>query len=47
MISCLAAAGVDQRLIDSIVGHTSEEMARRYRRLTPAAQGRAVTEVFG
>ena len=27
-ISCLAAAGVDQRIIDDIVGHCSEEMRR-------------------
>jgi integrase len=27
-ISCLAAAGVDQRIIDDIVGHQSEEMRR-------------------
>lgn len=46
-ISCLAAAGVDQRIIDDIVGHCSEEMRRRYRHLTPALKGRAVISVFG
>jgi integrase len=45
-ISCLAAAGVDQRIIDDIVGHCSEEMRRRYRHLTPALKGRAVISVF-
>lgn len=46
MISCLAAAGVDQRIIDDIVGHTSEEMRRRYRHLTPALKSQAVLSVF-
>ena len=47
MISCLAAAGVDQRIIDDIVGHTSEEMRRRYRHLTPQLKSQAVLGVFG
>lgn len=46
MISCLAAAGVDQRIIDDIVGHTSEEMRRRYRHLTPQLKSQAVLTVF-
>ena len=29
-ISFCAAAGVDQRLIDEWVGHTTEEMRKRY-----------------
>ena len=32
-ISNLASAGVDQRIIDDFVGHTTEEMRRRYRHL--------------
>ena len=32
------AAGVDQRLIDDWVGHTTEEMRRRYRHLIPSVQ---------
>src|SRR5262245_61870307 len=44
-ISCLAAAGVDQRIIDDIVGHCSEEMRRRYRHPTPALKGQAVISV--
>ncbi len=47
MISCLAAAGVDQRIIDDIVGHTSDEMKRRYRHLTPQLKSQAVASVFG
>jgi integrase len=46
-ISCLAAAGIDQRIIDDIVGHQSEEMRRRYRHLTPALKSQAVLTAFG
>jgi integrase len=45
--SCLAAAGVDQRIIDDMLGHVSEEMRRRYRHLTPEYKGQAVVAVFG
>ncbi len=45
--SCLAAAGVDQRIIDDMLGHVSEEMRRRYRHLTPSAKTQAVVAVFG
>jgi len=47
MISCMAAAGIDQRIIDDIVGHTSPEMQRRYRHLTPQLKSQAVASVFG
>jgi integrase len=45
--SCLAAAGVDQRIIDDMLGHVSEEMKRRYRHLTPELKSKAVAAVFG
>jgi integrase len=45
--SCLAAAGVDQRIIDDILGHQSVEMQRRYRHLTPQVKNQAVLAVFG
>jgi integrase len=45
-VSGLAAAGVDQRVIDDIVGHTSEDMRRRYRHLTPDVKSQAVLAVF-
>ena len=45
--SCLAAAGVDQRIIDDMLGHVSEEMRRRYRHLTPQVKSQAVLAVFG
>jgi integrase len=34
-VSLCASRGVDQRLIDEWVGHTTEEMRRRYRVLHP------------
>ncbi len=42
-----AAAGVDQRLIDAWVGHTTEEMRRRYRHLLPNQERQAIQAVFG
>jgi integrase len=46
-ISCLAAAGVDQRIIDDAVGHQTDEQRRRYRHLVPDVKHRAVAGVFG
>jgi integrase len=46
-ISCCAARGVDQRLIDDWVGHTTEEMRRRYRHLIPSKEKQAIRSVFG
>ena len=38
-ISALASEGVDQRIIDEIVGHQSEEQRKRYRHLYPGDEG--------
>ena len=46
-ISCLAAAGVDQRIIDEFVGHQTEEQRRRYRHLIPDIKQKAIAGVFG
>lgn len=46
-ISNCAAMGIDQRLIDSWVGHTTEEMRRRYRHLIPSVEQQAIRVVFG
>jgi integrase len=46
-VSNCAAAGVDQRLIDAWVGHTTEEMRRRYRHLIPGVEQQAIKSVFG
>ena len=45
-ISNLASAGVDQRIIDDFVGHTTEEMRRRYRHLLPDVKQAALDSVF-
>jgi integrase len=45
-ISCLAAAGIDQRIIDDLVGHQSEQQRQRYRHLTPNLKKEAVNRVF-
>ena len=46
-ISNCALKGIDQRLIDSFVGHTTEEMRRRYTHLFPSARRDAIRTVFG
>lgn len=46
-ISNLASDGVDQRLIDGYVGHTSDEMRRRYRHLLPDVSRQAILDSFG
>lgn len=46
-ISALVAKGIDQRLIDEMVGHQTEEQRRRYRHLTPQAKDEALRSVFG
>jgi integrase len=45
--SNLAAAGVDQRVIDELMGHTTIEMQRRYRHLFPDQRRAAILAVFG
>lgn len=42
-----AACGIDQRIIDSWMGHSTEEMRRRYRHLFPAQERQAIESVFG
>lgn len=46
-ISCLAAAGVDQRIIDEFVGHQTDEQRKRYRHLIPDVKHKAIAGVFG
>jgi integrase len=45
--SNLAAAGVDPRVIDDLLGHQTEAMRKRYRHLFPAQRKRAVESVYG
>ena len=46
-ISALANKGIDQRIIDELVGHQTEAMRRRYRHLYPQTVANAVKQVFG
>lgn len=46
-ISALASKGVDQRIIDDMVGHQTEEQRRRYRHLYPDVKQDAIRSVFG
>jgi integrase len=46
-ISALASKGVDQRVIDEIVGHQSEQQRKRYRHLYPGVMREAIQAVFG
>jgi integrase len=46
-ISGLASKGVDQRIIDDLVGHSTEEQRRRYRHLFPDVKQQALLGVFG
>jgi integrase len=42
-----AAAGVDERFVNTWLGHMTETMARRYRHLRPDSQRQALALVFG
>jgi integrase len=42
-----AARGIDQRLIDRWLGHTTDEMRRRYQHLIPNQEQEAIGTVFG
>lgn len=44
--SNLAAAGVDQRIIDEFMGHQTEAMRQRYRHLSPEQRRKAIEAVF-
>jgi len=46
-ISALASKDVDQRIIDDLVGHWTEERRRRYRHLFPDVKQQALLGVFG
>ncbi|WP_197999986.1 tyrosine-type recombinase/integrase [Gimesia alba] len=45
-ISNCASKGIDQRMIDEWVGHTTEAMRRRYRHLFPSSQKDAMQMLF-
>ncbi len=45
-ISALASQGTDQRVIDDMVGHSTDEQRRRYRHLYPDVRHKAIATVF-
>ncbi len=45
-ISNCASKGIDQRMIDEWVGHTTDAMRRRYRHLFPSSQKHAMNSLF-
>jgi integrase len=45
--AALASKGVDQRVIDDLMGHSTEQQRRRYRHLFPDVTNRAIRDVFG
>jgi site-specific recombinase XerD len=45
-ISCLASAAIDQRVIDDIVGHQTDEQRKRYRHLYPNVLQDAIGRAF-
>jgi integrase len=45
--SNLARKGVDQRVIDELMGHQTEDMRKRYRHLFPEQRENAVKTLFG
>lgn len=47
LCSNLAMKGVDQRIIDEIMGHTTEEMRKRYRHLAPSVTQEAINKALG
>jgi integrase len=46
-ISALANKGVDQRIVQELVGHMTDEMHRRYAHMYPSTKEQAVRSVFG
>jgi len=47
LISAMASKGIDQRVIDDMVGHSTDEQRRRYRHLHPDVSKQALASVFG
>ena len=43
----MAAAEVDQRIIDEFVGHQTDEQQKRYRHLIPEVKKKAIAGAFG
>ena len=46
-VSIMASKGIDQRIIDDCIGHTTEQQRRRYRHLFPQLKQHAIESAFG
>jgi integrase len=46
MASIMASKGIDQRIINEILGHSTEDMVKRYRHLFPAKKEESVHSLF-
>lgn len=46
LASNMASSGADQRIINEILGHSTDEMERRYRHLLPQKQEHALNSLF-
>ncbi len=46
LASNMASAGIDQRVINEVLGHSTEDMERRYRHLLPQKQADAIGSLF-
>ena len=46
LASIMASQGIDQRIINEILGHSTEEMVRRYRHLSPQKREQAMGQLF-
>jgi integrase len=47
LASIMASKGIDQRVINEILGHSTEDMVRRYRHLFPQKREQAMGQLFG
>jgi integrase len=47
MASIMASRGIDQRIINDVLGHSTEDMVKRYRHLFPAKKEETVHSLFG
>jgi len=47
VVSAMASSGIDQRIIQDIVGHLTASMQRRYAHIYPATKEDAIRKVFG
>jgi integrase len=47
LASIMASKGIDQRIINDVLGHSTEDMVKRYRHLFPAKKEESIHSLFG